>query len=129
MSTSFREWLQLSEEYVAGVVPRQNKNAYYEIFKNPTSSEMRELKSQGAFARFIAFGRDIYVFPAELLHADAIAKLELNFGNEPPLKTAFLGVAKIQGSKLSMHETNQKMTQDDASNVESWHPVIKNYFV
>lgn len=128
MGETFREWLQRNEEYVAGVVPRQNKNAYYEIFKNPTSSEMRELKSHGAFARFIAVGRDIYVFPAELLHADAIEKLELGFGNEPPLKTAFMGVAKIQGNKLAMHETNQKMTQSEAEKVESWHPVIRNYF-
>lgn len=125
---SFRDWLLKTEEYITGVVPRQNKNAYYEIFRNPTSSELRDLKAQGAFARFIARGNDLFVFPAELLHADAIKELELGFGNEPPVKTAFLGVAKIQGNKLELHTTNQKMSPEDAGRVEVYHPVVKNYF-
>lgn len=125
--SSFEEWL-FSEEYVAGISPRHNKKEYYEIFKNPTSSELMNIRSKGIFARFIAIKNDIYVFPAELLHADAIKELELPISNDPPVNKAFLGVAKIVGSKLHLHTTNQTMTAASAARVEQDHPVLKKFF-
>lgn len=135
VSKNFREWFEssktsehVSEEYMTGVTPKYSKNNYYEIFKNPDSSEMRDLAGVGAFARFIAIGNDIYVFPAELLHASAIEELKLKISDNPPIRTAFLGVAKISGQKLTLHVTNQAISPEDAANVEKFHPAVKKFF-
>ena len=123
-----KEHHHTNEEYLSGVAGRTG-NSYHEIFRNPDASEIRDLKKESVFVRFIAMKNDLFVFPASLLHAEAIHHLKLSISSTPPVRVAFLGVAKINGpTSLELHETNQQMSATDAAKVETFHPILRKYF-
>ena len=122
MFNSFKEFINVQqEEYAASIRPKYNKNAYYEIFKNPNKSEINDLKNDSVLVRFIADGGDIYVFSAELLHDLALKELGLKRKS-----TMFEGVAKISNGKLQFHVTNQNYS--DLERQVKLNPVLSLYF-
>jgi len=118
---TFKDFLLQQEEYAASIRPKYNKNAYYEIFKNPNKSEINDLKNDSVLVRFIADGGDIYVFSAELLHDLALKELGLKRKS-----TMFEGVAKISNGKLQFHVTNQNYS--DLERQVKLNPVLSLYF-
>jgi hypothetical protein len=129
-----------SEEYVSSVNSpfkgKAKEDTFFPIFKNPDKSEIKELKQFGVSVRFIIYKKNVYVFPAELLHVNAICQLSIDIGiprdlhstNDP--KVAFLGIAKINlGTlKLTVTDTNQNLTPLDLQWIEKNYTFMDRYF-
>jgi hypothetical protein len=129
-----------SEEYVSSVESMfkrgSSADTYFPIFKNPDKSEIKELKKFGVHVRFAIYKKDVFVFPAELLHVNALRELSSEIGlprdlystNDP--KVAFFGIAKINlGSlKLTVTDTNQRLTPEDLQWIEKNYTFMDRYF-
>lgn len=99
----------------------------YPIFKNPDKSEIKELAKDTNLVRFISHKGDFYVFNGSLLHSHAIKHIGLPISDDPPIKDAFLGIAKAStNGKMEFYDSNQK----DAKNpkdVMKYHEHIMKY--
>ena len=85
-------------EEFAGGAKAHHSGVYVEIFKNPTSKEMRELPDQ---VRFCIDGRgrgklDVYLWDAALLHQDASETLVIPY----PHPKVLWGIGAKEGNKV-----------------------------
>lgn len=129
-----------NEEYVSSVASavksKSKEDTFYPIFQNPDKSEIKELKKFGISARFIVYKKDVFVFPAELLHVNAIRELHSAIGIPRDLystddpRVAFFGIAKVNlgTMKLSVTDTNQSMTPEAIEYIEKNYKFMDRYF-
>jgi hypothetical protein len=116
-----------TEEYHSLAKSGVNKKAY-PIFINPTRSEVKELAKENNIVRFISHKGDLYAFSGELLHAHAIKHLELPVSNDPPIKDAFLGIAKASANgSMEFYDTNQSAA-NNIGEIIKHHSNLARYF-
>ena len=121
--------LPVTEEYHSLVGTGLNKKTYT-IFIDPTKDEIKELARESNSARFIVFQNHLYIFSAEVLHSFAIKHLGFPISNDPPVKYAFLGIAKpnLNGT-LVFTDSNQTLSAKDSADLERIHgKVLSTYF-
>lgn len=100
----------IAEEYVGMGSPRHSPTLRLPIFKSPLKSEdVTELvKDFDGKVRFIDHDNNFYIFPASLLHSDAISQLKLPLNSSPTFQQAFLGFGRIDGNrKIRLEGSNQ----------------------
>lgn len=132
--------LRLDEEYVSSVAStikgKSREETFFPIFKNPDKSEIAELKKFGVSVRFIVYKKDVFLFPAELLHVNAIRELHSEIGiprdlysTEDP-RIAFFGIGKINlgTGKISVTDSNQKLTPEAIAHIEKNYSFMRSWF-
>ena len=75
------ELASLNEEWVTSgnMVDRYSKkDTPFELFKNPSSSEIKDSYSDDEFLRWAIVGDDLYVWTSDILHQWMIKKLRSN---------------------------------------------------
>ena len=118
----------LNEVYIDIVADHRGLGGY-PIFKNPTASDLKDLKSScisdtlisDTLIRFILTNTDIYVTPYTVIHPILIKKL--NLGKH----VLFRGSGNIKGNKIDTEELRytKEMTKDSLKIKFPW----EKYFI
>jgi hypothetical protein len=116
----------------------------YPVFKNPTSSELGEIKKKWQednmggqpHVSFISHinketGKtNLYVVDRRILHDIVIKHLKLPITTRPSVTDAFLGTARITNdNKLKFHESNMIRNENPATIVKLHGDTFNKYFV
>lgn len=104
--------LKLKEEWANSVKsPWTFKKKLFDIFVNPTSKELKELKKYQIGVRFIVDNKNkkMYVFSSDLLHNSAAAKLNLDYTRFSTKRTdLYFGEGSISGNKILVDNWEKK---------------------
>ena len=131
---------RLDEEYVSSVAStvkgKSREETFFPIFKNPDKSEIAELKKFGVSVRFVVYKKDVFLFPAELLHVNALRELHSEIGIPRDLystddpRIAFFGIGRINlgTGKISVTDSNQKLTPEAIAHIEKNYSFMNKWF-
>lgn len=128
MSTikSFKDYI-FSEDYHSLVTNPLNKQKRT-VFVNPTKDEIRELAKETNSIRFIAYQNVLYIWNGDMLHADMIKQLKLPFTSDPPIATAFLGIAKPLAKGSLQYKDSNQLKSADAAKIAKLYGWIDKWF-
>lgn len=108
-----------NEEFENSIKLKRDDNNYYEIFLNPSSKELNEIKKvSGSGARFIFHEREFkfYAFPAEILHEEASNLLGI------PYKSGsyYFGMGRIKNGKIVPIDARKRKLSDISSKMKKF---------
>lgn len=118
----------LTEQYFRSIYSKKGSGESFDIYKNPTKSEVSELAREHNIVRFIAHSGDFYLFPGHLPHHHAVEYIGLPLPLNPKIRDAFLGIAKAtRNGGLDYYDSNQ-IEPEQLAEVVRFHPYIEKFF-
>lgn len=121
--------IKINEEWLE--TTKGSRGETVEIFEYPTAKELQDIKGYQGIVRFIADMRKskpvVYAFPHELMHANAVKKIDPTLDYQKDDPNVIYGQAIVKGSK--MHVANLETLnalKRNAKNVLSAKEMLKN---
>ena len=121
---------EVFEERLMGTFKsRRSSGELFDVYQNPSRSEVAELAREDNIARFIATGGDFHLFSGSLPHHHAIEYIGLNLPSNPTPEQAFMGIVKLdRNGRINYYDSNQVETEEDLKIALQNHSYIERFF-